>query len=243
MRRGLRKTWDDARNFGTGRALCGLAYRVLHRLAGYRLLKVMKVTRVDPRFLAGPAPYGYGFLSGRDLREFTADPAHELSEQFLGEAERRGEECFGVLDGGALAAYGWYAHRATPVYDDLVLHFDPAFVFMYKGYTHPAYRGQRLHAIGKTRALAAFLERGRRGLVSFVEADNYRSLKSCYRMGSEDVGRIYVARLLGRPHIWHTGACRAYGVRLQPATDTSAVTSARLGTWIRDTAALPRHRP
>jgi hypothetical protein len=54
--------------------------------------------------------------------------------------------------------------------------------FMYKGFTRPEYRGQRLHAVAMANALMECAKEGRRGLVCFVEANNFNALKSCYRM-------------------------------------------------------------
>jgi hypothetical protein len=94
---------------------------------------------------------------------------------------------------------------------------------MYKGYTHPKYRGRRLHAIGMTRALQAYQERAYKGLISYVESNNYSSLKSVYRMGYVDFGRIYVARIFGRYYLWATPGCRAFGFELRsgPATTST----------------------
>jgi hypothetical protein len=44
--------------------------------------------------------------------------------------------------------------------------------FLGKGFTLPRYRGQRLHAIGMTRALCHYLAKGRRGIVCYVESTN-----------------------------------------------------------------------
>jgi len=46
--------------------------------------------------------------------------------------------------------------------DDLEVHFDAAYVYMYKGLTFDPYRGRRLHAIGKAGALAAYQAVGTR---------------------------------------------------------------------------------
>ena len=54
-------------------------------------------------------------------------------------------------------------------------------------------------------AIALLLARGFRGLLSYVEWHNSDSLKSCYRMGYRDFGRIYVARILGR-YFWRADA-------------------------------------
>ena len=99
---------------------------------------------------------------------------------------------------------------------------------MYRGFTHPDYRGQRLHAIGMTRALVAWLARGARGFVSTVASRNDASLKSCFRMGYREFGTIYelrLGRLLGlrnprsrflRRHlVYRTPGCRAFGFVLE----------------------------
>ena len=80
-----------------------------------------------------------------------------------------GDECLAIFRGAELAAYGWYSTRPTPaVAPELVLHFAPGYVYQYKGFTLPAHRGYRLHAIGKTRALRHYLEKHYRGLLSYV---------------------------------------------------------------------------
>ena len=86
---------------------------------------------------------------------------------------------------------------------------------MYKGFTDPGYRGQRLHALGMTSALKQFRERGATGLVSYVYATNFDSLRSCYRMGYTDVGQIYCLRAGGIYWIHPDAGCRKAGVSLE----------------------------
>ena len=57
--------------------------------------------------------------------------------------------------------------------------------------------GNASHAVGMTRALDEYLARGSKGILSYVEWNNFASLKSCYRMGYADFGKIYVLRLFG----------------------------------------------
>jgi hypothetical protein len=97
----------------------------------------------------------------------------------------------------------------------LLLHFNPEYVYMYKGFTHPSHRGQRLHAVGMTRALAAFLERGSRGIVSYVEHNNFDSLKSCYRMGYVDFGTIYLGGVANHCVFFSNAGCATMGFRLE----------------------------
>jgi GNAT superfamily N-acetyltransferase len=192
-------------------------YRTLHRLNGFLALQGMKTDHVDTEFLKLNEKYQGRFLDGNTLREFARDPQYDMDEEFVENALRKGDECYGILDGDTLASYGWYANEPTAISDDLVLHFSKAYIYMYKGYTHPSYRGQRLHAIGMTRALQAYLDRGFRGLISYVEANNFSSLKSVYRMGYVNIGRIYVARCLGRYRIRASAGCLAHGFTVRPA--------------------------
>jgi hypothetical protein len=87
---------------------------------------------------------------------------------------------------------------------------------MYKGFTHPQYRGQRLHAVGMNLALREYLNRGYRGLVSYVESNNFSSLKSVYRLGYRDIGSIAVWKAFGRPVMVRSRECRKFGLCFQP---------------------------
>jgi hypothetical protein len=104
----------------------------------------------------------------------------------------------------------------------LILHFDDRYIYMYKGFTHVEHRGQRLHAIGMTRALEAYLARGYKGIVSYVEWNNFASLRSCYRMGYTGFGSIIVARILGRYIIHASSGCKPYRFKLEWREQTAS---------------------
>ena len=87
---------------------------------------------------------------------------------------------------------------------------------MYKGFTSTNHRGKRLHAIGMTRALQSYLARGYRGIVSYVEWNNYASLKSCYRMGYRDFGNITIIGFGGHYLRHNDRGCEAMGFRVEP---------------------------
>jgi hypothetical protein len=100
----------------------------------------------------------------------------------------------------------------------MVASFDNNYVYMYKGFTHPAHRGHRLYPSGVTTALAHYLDKGYRGFLSIVERNNYASLKACYRMGYRDVGKILIAGLFDRCLLRADPGCQAYGLRLTSDT-------------------------
>lgn len=181
----------------------------------FKILRGVTIEQPDAAYLAVPKTYSAGFLPAAALRAFAADPANEMSAAFLDSALGKGDECYAICDGDKLAAYGWYATTPTPVgAPELQLHFRDEYVYMYKGFTDPRYRGQRLHAIGMTRALHEYRRRGLRGIVSYVESTNVDSLKSCFRMGYRLFGSIYLARLFGRHFAFSSAGCEPFAFRV-----------------------------
>ena len=202
--------------FGFWSALRALAFRALRPVIDFKVLRAMCISAVTSGFLEPPPDLNADFLDRETLRRMTAESKYDLSAEFLEDALAKGDECYAIKDGDQPAAYGWYAHSPTLMNDGLMVHFDPAHVYMYKGLTLDAYRGRRLHAIGMTRALAAYRERGFKGLVTYIESDNLNSLKSAYRMGYVDFGRVFLIRILGRVLTFRTPGCTALGFDVGP---------------------------
>lgn len=188
----------------------------------FKILRGVHIAKVDPAFVDYPPHYTPSFLSPSALHAFAADPVTEMSGAFVDDALCNGDECYAICDGPTLAAYGWYSTRPTPIDpSDLTLHFADGYVYMYKGFTDKRYRGQRLHAIGMTRALQHYVESGYLGIVSYVESTNFDSLKSCFRMGYEMFGSVYVLELFGHYFSFSSPGCRAFDFRLvsQPVAE------------------------
>lgn len=202
--------------FGLWKTLQAFGIRAIQRVLGLKVLRAMYLTAVAPTFAAVPADLTAGFLDRETLRRLSAHAQYDLSPGFLDAALSKGDECYAIMDGARLAAYGWYAQTPTGVSEDLEVHFDAAYVYMYKGLTLDPYRGRRLHAIGKAGALAAYRARGYKGLVSYVDSDNLSSLKSNHRMGCLDIGSICAIRIFGKELIFRTAGCAAFGFDLVP---------------------------
>jgi hypothetical protein len=210
------------RQFGVMRALYDLSLRALNRLVYFRVLKAVDIHTPDPKALERRPEYTYGFLSRVLVLAFALDPQYEMSERFLREALAKGDRCYGIVHGETLASYGWYSTKPTVALTaDLELRFDPSYVYMYKGFTHEGYRGRRLHAAGMAHALQEYRTEGSKGIVSYVESNNFSSLKSCYRMGYTTFGHVLVLRIGGRYFIGASEACRAHGFALAPVVRSS----------------------
>jgi len=212
---GVQKAFRKLERYGAGALIHLLCMRLVNGMVPFKILRGVHVAKPDPAFLATPTRYMPSFLARHELNHFADDAATEMSRPFVDEALRNGGECYAICDGQTLAAYGWYSTRPTPIHPpELVLHFDDSRVYMYKGFTDKRYRGQRLHAIGMTRALQHYLDAGYRGIVSYVESTNFDSLKSCLRMGYEVFGSVYVVRVFGRYFAWASPGCDAFGFRV-----------------------------
>ncbi len=217
-----RRIRSSIATIGLARTLHDLALRAANRTLLIKILKCMAVERVNAAFLTCPEPYRPMFLDEKRLREFSRDPGNDIPESFLQEALSKDDECYGILAGETLAAYGWYSRGPTRIDPpDLVLQPGDRYIYMYKGFTHPGHRGRRLHAIGMSMALQHYLSRGFKGLVSYVESNNFSSLNSVFRMGYETFGAIYMLKIFGI-YLTHASAgCRAHGVRIEPAVPGS----------------------
>ncbi len=196
-----------------------LLVKCARKLSLFTILRGMRLCEVDAEYLECPARYTPGFLDEEQVRHFARDPQNQLDNSFLSEALAKGDRCYAILEGEKLAAYGWYSRQPTRIDPpDLVLDFNQDYVYMYKGLTHPAYRGQRLHAIGMNLALQSYRKEGLAGMISYVESTNFDSLKSCARLGYEIFGSIYLMRIFGRYLHWRSSSCKRYGFTLYEAT-------------------------
>lgn len=220
---------DSLAKYGLAVTLCDLGTRALNSVSAFQVQRGMTVVLddvTDPRQFEAPG-FSTRFLSPEEMWALAVDPAHQLPGDFVRQAIERGDHCHAFFDEqGALAAYGWYSNQRTPLDEHFELRFDPGWTYMYKGFVLPAYRGQRLHAVGMCQALREFTAQGKKGLISCVLANNGASLKSVARMGYRIFGDVYLLRVMGRSFSWATPGCRAYGFAIEPIEDLRAASAA-----------------
>jgi hypothetical protein len=227
-----RRLQKNIENFGFKDTMYDLVFRAINRVTMFKILKGIKISFVSPGYLETNPRYCCQFLTKEMLREYAKNPDYEITETFLEEAFAKGDECFGIMDGDKLASYGWYSNKDTSIDNGLVLQFSPEYIYMYKGFTHEEYRGQRLHAIGMTLALREYLHRGFKGLVSYVESNNFSSLKSCYRMGYQDFGEVYILKVRKRHIIYSSPGCERYSFQVVEKSASLAVRDYQVTTEV-----------
>jgi GNAT superfamily N-acetyltransferase len=186
--------FGEARSrFGAGSALRGLAYRAARRVCGLEIGHVLSLELADlPSTLSPSVGFEYRGLTADDVRMLAADPANDLAASLATRLENGVNYCFAVFDGPRLASYSWYAlDSIEPEHSlDTGLSFPKNTVYLYKAYTHPDYRGQRVHHITLHHAVRFFAQRGISRLITLVEYGNWASLLSHERFGCRRAGRI-----------------------------------------------------
>jgi hypothetical protein len=206
---------STARNHGGLSAIYDIGKRSVNRYVYCKTLQCLITEKVKEECLALPSGFRFTRLEYPELLHLAKTPEYELSADFLEAVMAKGDDCYAIFDGPVLANYGWYSRKPTLMDNkDILVQFNPCYVYMYKGFTLDRYRGQRLHAISKTRALAEYLAKDCKGMLSYVESNNFNSLKSSYRMGAVDCGRFSVLRIAGKYVIRIGPECEEYGITL-----------------------------
>jgi ribosomal protein S18 acetylase RimI-like enzyme len=211
----IAKLHNNLSNFGAVDAFYDLSLRVINRIVFFKILQGLFIP-VSNHYPAYDGNHRHLILDEHTLIEFSKYDEYELSERFIYQALEKGDECRGIIHDDRLATYVWYSTGPTSIDpEELVLHFSDEYIYMYKCFTHPDYRGRRLNAKVIKRALNDYLERGYKGIVAYVESNNFSSFKSLYRIGFKNFGKIVVTRIGGRYQIFTTESCREYGFRLE----------------------------
>lgn len=188
---------------------------LLNKFISFKKLKILIITSMNEESLKIDSRFHHGFLDGTYLKKLSIDSGNELSSSFVESALQKKDECYALTSKDELASYGWYSNRETLTdIHKLKFSFDPSYMYMYKGFTKENYRGHKLHAVGMNWALKKYLDKGYRGLVSYVESTNFDSLKSCYRLGYKDCGSIIVMKIFGKIIKWGHPSLEQYKVKL-----------------------------
>ena len=119
-------------------------------------LEYVAIEQVDAQSMILPAHMRHAHLEGARLALLGRVKENELPEEFVQKALDAGDECHAIMDGNTLASYGWYSKAPTAA---------PQYVYMYKGFTSEAYRGQGLHTIGVMLALNEYRDQGFKGVL------------------------------------------------------------------------------
>lgn len=200
---------------GLRKYLFRILYRIFARTLGFKALRglVLTMDTVGPVYLEDHPVLQGDTVRGSDL-QLLIDERVNIPAKFVSKSIARGDWCYLFRDGADIASYGWYTTQTCPVGDNVVIHFSSDYLYMFKGFTAPAYRGQQLHAFGMAHALKEAVKEEYKGLVGYAEAHNAPSLKSAMRLGYQVFGTCFLIRVLGHAFTLRTPGCRHYGFYL-----------------------------
>lgn len=189
--------------------------------AGMRIVLRTEVSRViwlDAASTADVAPdpdFEFRFLSADEVAQHAQDPSYYLDEK-LAERIRGGRDfCFAALQGDRLASFAWFALDAIePEHaDGVAISYPSDVAFLYFGFTHPEFRGARLHGQVMDLGLRELSACGVTKLLSIVGWSNVSSLKSCRRLGFRDLGRMIAIGSRKRAFGFYPAKAKALDVR------------------------------
>lgn len=205
------------------------AVRLVVDRVGQRLLNasVMYVLRLSSRQTAVDSPANPGlvfrFLSSDELWRFSTDPENNLSPAVVGRALQGSDSCFAALDGKRLAAHGWYARNSIQAEHagGIAMSFPPQMAYVYRVFTHPDFRGQRLNGLTMSLALHELGAEGIEELIATVDWTNWASLRSFQSLGCNNLGPVVTFGPSWRQAIIPPQAATHLGLRFGRQADLS----------------------
>lgn len=219
----LKKTWQ---RFGTKAAIRQVADRLGRAAIG---LQVVEVVWLEPEGIKVPLDvdpqFEFRFLKSDEVARFASDPANDLDAAMVDRAAAGRDLCFAALAGDHLAAYGWYALNEIEAEHNfgVAMSYPANVAYMYKGFTHPEFRGARLHGLGMGLALKNLAQFGVNRLVSTVAWTNNASMQSCNRLGYQRLGRIVTVGGTAFRVVQTPRAALALGVQFGAAVNRQSV--------------------
>jgi len=214
----------DIKHFGIKHALYDVLLRSTNRLILFRVLRLVTISKVKRH---DPLPAGYLFkpIMPDDLAKLAQDKAYEINPVLLRESRQAGNSCFGIFDGSRLANYLFIYTTPALMTDDLQITFGRNYAYLCATFTHPDYRGRHMNSIAAAFASGAYLDKGFKKLLAYVDANNFSSLKSLFRVGWVAVDTIYIVRIFGRYFIRSGAGSSAHEFRITqlPANGDAAL--------------------
>lgn len=202
--------------FGVKGALFKAVDTVLHKaLRTY----VHRVVWLDLSTVASMKPaddsFTFRFLTAEEVERFAADPSYFIDPSLIDGVRAGREVCFAALACERLAAFGCYTLGYVPPEQaaGAAMSFPSDVAYMSYGFTHPDFRGFRLHGLIMGLALQELAKRGITKFVSIVAWTNLASLKSCERLGYLNLGNMVTIGNRHRAIGFYPKAAKRRGVR------------------------------
>jgi hypothetical protein len=187
-----------------------LAAALANRALSLRLFSCL-VWKLDGRVVS-PAGDAARVLRRDELERAAATGSMDLTSAFVDSALDLGHVCVGIVRDSQVASYCWISNAETDVINNVVLRPPSRSSYVYKAFTHPRHRGQRLLSACLHGAGALAIARRDEAVVTIVERSNLSSMRAFQAWGFRPFGFVLVGRR--PPFLWHSPGCRRRGLRL-----------------------------
>jgi GNAT superfamily N-acetyltransferase len=187
-----------------------LAYRAARKVMTLDVTVVVWLARAKLR-LPGvdDAAFDFHFLSSDELRRLGDDAALGLAPAMAQRVAQGNDFCFAAMHGDNLASYAWFAldsieaehNRGAQPHSGVAVSFPTNVAFLYKGFTHPDYRGRKLHGEVIGRALVELAPLGIEAVLSTTDWTNRAARRALAGIGFVELGLCY---RWGWSHWMHT---------------------------------------
>jgi len=183
-----------------------LAKRLLAPLAWRETYRCLRLPWHERATATASAAFDVRVLDRSDLARYSQESAYGISPRFLDGIAARDDLCVAAFSGSELVSYRFFAAQPTDIDAHLRFHFPPGWIYAYKAFTHPSWRGRRLHRELFLRSMSEVepWQRGSReplGFVTLVLSDNESSAKALARVGFGPFTSFTVLRVLSRPRL------------------------------------------
>jgi hypothetical protein len=169
-------------------------YRFTNKIFALRIFHCLTIDsdKVHRKQIAVHNQFKFTLFEHTFLEKICEIDEYRLPLEILNNARINNDICTGFVSDGNLAAYNWFTKEKVDLLGGkLKVKFSNEYIYAHKGFTHPKYRGNRLHGAGLIETLKLLSRNNCKGIVGIVEANNFDSLKSAYRMGFEEFGKIF----------------------------------------------------
>lgn len=192
-------------------------YRLINKLITLKIFHciVIKSNMIKRKYYDSNNQFQLTIFEPNFWDRFANLDDYKLNKDYLDKACGKNDMCFGFFDNGYIASYTWYATKTSDMFDgDLKIKFSDEYVLAHRTFTHPNYRGRRLHALGIAQGLKLLSRDNYKGILGIVEANNFSSLKGISHFGNEEFGIIFCLKILKKYHIFSLGLDKRYGLEI-----------------------------
>lgn len=211
----LKRTY---RRHGFSGVLHIIFLRILNKFFEFRIFNVFVICKISFSKPVIENQFDIRFLNTEDIKSYFGSGFNDITPEQTRDLILKQVDCLCVFEkkSGKISAYSWFtSHSISTGNYDLEIQFNQRYIYTLKVYTVPEFRGLNLHARQMQYALSRYQQKGYLGILGYTYSDNFDSIKSNAKMGSEVIGHFWVFKIFNSVFYLRFGQLAKYKVSLQ----------------------------